>query len=85
MKPLLRVAAVGALLALALALASGRLSPAPAPWPATSQQGAHDPLCEQARTDAGERPAACAELRSTTPAAQRPPGPRRSHASALAA
>ena len=47
------------LFALALVLASGRFSAPPEPWPATSQQGASEDLCEQSRTDAGERPDAC--------------------------
>ena len=85
MRALGRVVVIGALLAAALVLASGRLSPQAERVPPTSWQGTNEALCRQARTDAGERPAACADLRSTTPAASRPAGPSRSHASMLAA
>ena len=76
--------AIVALLVLALVLASGRFSTPPESWRATTR-GTNDELCERARTDAGDRPAACAALRSSTPVVQRPASPRRSHASALAA
>lgn len=85
MTPLGRVVAIGALLAAALLLASGRHWSQADHAPASSKWDGSEALCQQARTDAGEQPAACADLRWTTPAASRPAGPSRSRASALAA